>query len=291
MKITLGTAQIGFNYGIKNNYKKIKLKETNKILNSLSKLDINYIDTAHGYGNAEKILGNFDLKNKKLITKLPKLDLRKNINNQINYFINLSLNNLNKKSIYALLLHNSEQILSLKGKQIFNQLQILKKNGKVKKIGYSLYSPNSLHTIINKKLIPDIVQIPYNILDQRFEENNFLTKLKKYKIEIHARSVFLQGLLLMKFDNLHNYFDKYKSTLNNFQYLANELKLTNFELALYYVLQNSSIDNVVIGVDSYKNLHQIIKAKEKFIKYKLKKIIFNEYDFKKKLSNPTYWKI
>ena len=102
IKIALGTAQIGIKYGIKNKFKKVKEKESSLIINNLKKHNINYIDTARYYGNAEEIIGNNNTAKIKIITKIPKLDLRKNIKNQINNYLYTSLIKL-KKIKYMLL--------------------------------------------------------------------------------------------------------------------------------------------------------------------------------------------
>ena len=104
IKIALGTAQIGIKYGIKNKFKKVKEKESSLIINNLKKHNINYIDTARYYGNAEEIIGNNNTAKIKIITKIPKLDLSKNIKNQFNNYLYISLIKLKKNKIYAALL-------------------------------------------------------------------------------------------------------------------------------------------------------------------------------------------
>ena len=137
MNITLGTVNFGIKYGVKSKSKVSEL-EAHKILNSLPAFKIKYIDTARGYGDSEKIIGESKNKSINIITKLPKFDLRKNIKKQIINNAKTSLSNLNRKEIYGLLLHNSDQLLSPKGKEIYNELKFLKLKGVVKKIGFSL---------------------------------------------------------------------------------------------------------------------------------------------------------
>ena len=106
-----------------------------------------------------------------------------------------------KKKIYGVLIQNAEILLRLKGKEILSSLFKLKKLGFFKKIGISIYDFKTLETILNKKLKIDFVQLPYNVFDQRFSNKRLINKLKKRKVEIHARSIFLQGLLVAQ--NIH----------------------------------------------------------------------------------------
>ena len=106
-----------------------------------------------------------------------------------------SLKRLNVQSLHGLLLHNSKDLLSDKGKMLVDSLKKIKSNGLVNKIGVSVYAPSEFDRIFDLIKI-DIVQAPLNIIDRRFETSGLLTKLYN-GIEIHIRSVFLQGLLLM----------------------------------------------------------------------------------------------
>ena len=200
-KIILGSANFTNQYGVRKKY--ISKPRIKNILKYAEKHGINFIDTANDYGKSEETLGINQAKNFKIISKLSKID--KNIPNVKKYIekkFSKTLSRTNQKSIYGYLVHNSEDLLSSKGKIIIKTLRSLKKKNKIKKIGVSVYEVNELKKILTF-FKPDIVQIPINILNQNFLKNNFLKKIKKYGIEIHVRSVFLQGLLLD--DNASNF--------------------------------------------------------------------------------------
>ncbi len=291
IKIALGTAQIGIKYGIKNKFKKIKEKESSLIINNLKKHNINYIDTARYYGNAEEIIGNNNTAKIKIITKIPKLDLRKNVKNQINNHLYTSLIKLKKNKIYAALLHDENQIKSKKGKIILEELQKLKYKKLVSKVGISLYDPKTIYELNRMKFIPDIVQIPYSIMDRRFDKDNLLNKLKKQNIEIHVRSIFLQGLLLMNLNNLDFYFKNFKSDLMKIHKIAESYRISVKELCFFFVLQNKNIDLLIIGIDNFNQLKELKNIKKKFQKYKYKNFKFKITDYKMKFILPSKWKL
>ena len=171
MKLVLGSAQFGNNYGLVNG-RKILLSEIRKIEKIVSKSNIRYIDTSINYGDSEKIIGNSRLKKLNIITKLklPKGNI--NINRWVRYKLNLSLKRLKVKKIYGILVHDVNDVLKKNGKKYLKILYYFKKEGIIKNIGLSVYRPTDLKKIW-KYWKPDIVQCPFNIFDHRF-----LKKLK-----------------------------------------------------------------------------------------------------------------
>ena len=102
---------------------------------------------------------------------------------------------MKRNEIYCLMFHNTEIIKDKK--KITNLINYVKEKLKIRKIGISVYSPNEVRRVM-KFFKPDIIQFPINIFDQSFLEKNFLFHLSKKGIELHARSIFLQGLLLQE---------------------------------------------------------------------------------------------
>jgi len=134
----------------------------------------------------------------------------------------------------------------------------------------------------------DLIQLPVNILDQSLISDGSLVKLKKHGVEVHARSVFLQGLLLMEENLIPSYFLPIKKNLDAFKNLARELSLTKLELALGYVASIDEIDKIVVGVNTLSQLQEIIKAtqlKTNFEEYR--NISINNSNY----TNPSLWRI
>ena len=201
MKIAIGSANLGTRYGLFGK-KKFRIKEILKVEKLLPKSKIEFVDTAHQYKRSEEIIGKTKLKKLNIITKI-KLPEQSHlsVNKLVNKIISKSLKRLNTKSIYSILVHDYRDLMGKKGKEFLKELTILKQNGLVKKIGISIYAPDDLKKIW-KFWKPDLVQIPINLFDHRIIKSKWLNILKKNKIQIFARSCFLQGLLIGNYNSL-----------------------------------------------------------------------------------------
>lgn len=260
MKIVIGSAQFGNSYGISNKIGKVLPSEVDKILNIARTYNIDTIDTAISYGNSESVLGNVGVSDFKIITKLPQLpenlaDMQGWIEKQIEG----SLNRLDKNSIHALLVHNSESLEGKAGQMLGLVLDRLKSSGIIKKIGVSIYNPSALEKIMQNANI-DIVQAPFNIVDTCINSSGFLDILCKKGIEVHARSVFLQGLLLMDRNDIPKKFERWSKLWNYWHDNLNNYNLDSLTQCISFVNSFSRIDRMVIGVETADQLQQIIDA-------------------------------
>lgn len=262
-KLALGTAQFGMSYGVANQNGKIKLEDIKDILKLAKEKNIDLVDTAIAYGDSEKIIGNIGILDFKFVSKLPLFPKKEDANviSWVDDQIKLSLKRLRIKSLYGLLIHRSEDLLGGTGKKIVNALNKLKAKGIVKKIGISIYDPSELKKLTDLIKV-DIIQAPLNIIDQRFINSGWLSKLYKSDVEVHIRSVFLQGLLLMSKKNRPQKFNRWKSLWKIWHEWLNDNKITALEATIRYALSIKKISKVIVGVDSKKQLQQIILASE-----------------------------
>ena len=282
MKLAVGTVKFGTNYGLINK-KKIYLNEIKKISKFIhSKINnINLIDTAFSYGKSHKIIGRTKLNKLKIVTKIRFLS-----KNKINYF-NKNIDNLLKdlrvNKIYGLLFHDVKDAIN---KSYLKLLLDLKKKKIIKKIGVSIYSPNDLKIIL-KLWKPDIVQVPFNIFDQRLVKSGYLDLLKKLKIEIHVRSCFLQGLLVNYDRNKKKFkkFQKWSDLLESWSGWCRNNNISKFEACLQFIKNYKKIDYLVVGFDNLKQLKEIIYTLDK----KEIKITNKFYSSDLKLIDPRKW--
>ena len=283
-KIGIGTLQFGFDYGVANKTGKLKTKEIIEIKKIAQKNHISIVDTAHAYGDCEKRLGKINFNKFDIVTKLPATKPDSNAYKWATSSIQKALKNLKVKKVYGMHVHTTKYLLGKSGKQIYKALDDYKKKGIIKKIGVSVYTIDELNLILKKFKI-DLVLLPFNILDQRTIHMKTLKKLKKMGIEIHTRSTFLQGLLVLKKNEIPNKFEKWKPLLNKWDNLAKKLKKHKFEICLQYALSNPYIDKVILGIDSAKQFKQII-SKARFLKLDVKKL-----DASKEINliNPSKW--
>jgi aryl-alcohol dehydrogenase-like predicted oxidoreductase len=261
MKLVIGSAQLGMRYGLFNN-KKISFKEFKKIEKLVLKSKINFIDTATSYGESEKIIGNSKLKNLHIITKI-KIPNKKNINikNWLLKEISKSLSKLKIKKIYGVLIHNYKDLLGKHGKNYLFSLQELKKKKIIKKIGISIYEPQEIKKIWNFWK-PDIIQVPFNIIDNRILNSGWINILKKFKVKIYARSIFLQGLLVNQ-DNSFKINKDYKILLNKYMNWCYKNNISLIHGCLHFVKQFKKIDYLVVGFNNYIQLKEIIDVFKK----------------------------
>lgn len=263
MKLGIGTVQFGCDYGISNKNGQTKLADIEKILQFALEHNIDVIDTAQAYGTSESVLGNFDLSKFKVVTKVLE-----------NGSLYDSLEKLKLDKVYALLLHHEGLI----NDNSWKVLQKYKSENLVKKIGISVYSPKVLNNIIDNYNI-DIVQIPFNILDQRFTD--ILPKLKEKNIEVHSRSTFLQGLLLMDTKDINPYF-------NEIVGLLKRLPTDKLHTAIQFVKNNKYIDKMIVGTTNVKEFQEI------YDNYLKNDVHINYSEFRlddEKYVNPSNWRL
>ena len=261
-KIILGSANFDQVYGIKKNF--IKRKEIKKLLNIALKNKIKTIDTSPLYNKSEKIIGLINSNRFGIISKIPQKPeniKKKNINKWIIKKVMNSLKNLKIEKFECLLLHDAKSLLSEYGNEIYKSMNNIKKNGLTKKIGISIYDFNILSKILKKFKI-DLIQAPFNIFDQRLVKTGWLEKIKKRKIEIHVRSIFLQGILLLQYNQLPKKLKKFKKDWTKWENWLKKNKLKPLQACLSFVLKQNKLDGIVIGYNNNYQLKQILKLKK-----------------------------
>ena len=290
-QLGLGTVQWGLPYGVsrKQNAPPVAESKVSEILAEAAKQGIVFLDTGTLYGKAESILGENSLVNFKVITKTPKFSSLVITNEQVALLANAchrSLANLRVTKLYGLLVHDADDLLVPGGHLLVSALQKLKKDGFVEKIGVSIYEQRQIDALLNI-FTPDILQVPFNVMDQRLSTNGTLADLKIRKIEIHARSVFLQGLLLMPIDQIPAYFDPYRDALELWHNAVVKHGLTPSEAALSFVLSSPYIDVVLLGVESPEQ----VRANTNIFK-ELRRFVPPDFNcLSPLLTNPSLWKI
>lgn len=259
MKIALGTAAFGLDYGVANNSGRVRNTAVKEILAAASSLGIDVLDTATAYGCSEEVLGNNGVDEFKIVTKLPpSTDSNLKLFSWVNLCVNQSLANLKVDSLYGLLLHRPLELLESNGQAFYDALVDLKKQGLVQKIGISVYGPEDLAQLANFEF--DLVQAPMNILDQRIKDSGWLTQMKANGVEVHIRSVFLQGLLLMTDEQRPDYFKPWRPLLSTYDAWIQEQGLTPLQACLGFLNSHTEIDKIVVGVNTAQQLQEIISA-------------------------------
>jgi aryl-alcohol dehydrogenase-like predicted oxidoreductase len=254
LKLALGTAQFGFDYGINNKKGKIPKKEVFQILSYAAAQNIDTLDTASSYGNSETVIGEYVKKNKadfKIVSKCPSV-----CSEGAKKILQQSLERLSLKKIYGYLIHNFNGFVQ--NPAFYSELRSLKEQGKIQKTGFSLYYPKEVDYLLEKKVPFDLLQVPYSVFDQRFTK--LFPQLKQKNIEIHVRSVFLQGLVFKHHDELKSKLGKISGKLQELHALSEDMKIPVSALCINFALLNDNIDKVIVGVDDLKNLQENVAA-------------------------------
>lgn len=262
MKLALGTVQFGLNYGIANTSGRVSNKAADTVLQHATRSCIDTLDTAIAYGESESVLGSLGIQAWKVVSKLPAVpDDCRDVGRWVNEQALGSLNRLGVTRLHGLLLHRPGQLLENMGPSLYAALQSLKAQGLVGKIGISVYGPAELDSLFGKYTF-DLVQAPLNILDRSLVDSGWANQLKDAGVEVHTRSAFLQGLLLMPASMRPSKFDRWSDIWAEWDRWLSTVGLSPLQACLRYVNALDSIDRVVVGVDTVAQLEEIIEAAE-----------------------------
>lgn len=285
-KIILGTVQMGLLYGINNTTGRVSFDESQNILSNAYHAGIRILDTAETYGNAHQIIGNFHRLNPSnifnVITKIPPSDNLIDIEDRIVRY----LNELSVSHIEGLMFHSFQSYINHKGS--FAKLIKLKKDGFFKQLGVSIYTNDELHALLKDDEI-DLIQLPFNLLDNFTIRGELMLEAKRKGKTIHTRSAFLQGLLFKNPMDKHPMVQALQHQLLTIQDILSEQGTSMTSLALGYCLSQSCIDQVLIGVDSVKQLETNLEASNYQIDKKLIQRINEIQTDNLDLLNPSLW--
>jgi aryl-alcohol dehydrogenase-like predicted oxidoreductase len=263
LKLGLGTAQFGLDYGVANRRGQTPVDEVRGILVEAARRGVGLIDTASLYGTSEEALGKAlpTGHSFRIVTKTGKFDRGFGAAEAraLEGSFRASLRKLDVPSTYGLLVHQADDLLTADGERLMDCLQSIKAANLVSKVGVSVYTGEQAMAVLARHAV-DIVQLPLSLLDQRSILRGELRALKAAGVEIHARSVFLQGLLLMDPETLPPYFDPVRPTLASFRAAAAARGLTALQAALAFVQSRPEVDHFVVGVCDLPQFLEILEA-------------------------------
>lgn len=264
MRLGIGTAQFGLEYGISNTVGRVSVEEVRRILTRANELGIEDIDTAAAYGDSEAALGAaMDERSVfRIVTKtgvISPAEVDASAVQRIVETFRRSLERLRRPSVYALLVHRAADLIGDGAKLLWAGLEKLKENGLCQRIGVSVYGVEELQKI-RERFPVDIVQVAVNVFDQRWPQSGWLKRLRDAGVEIHARSIFLQGLLLMDHQSLPSYFAPWKREFSAYAAFRQRKSWNPLEAALKFIRAIQEIDCVVLGVHSLSHIEEIHAA-------------------------------
>ena len=284
-RLALGTVQFGLPYGVANQQGQVSLPEAAAILTCARKAGLDTLDTAMVYGNSEERLGQIGVQDWKLISKLPALpEQALAVERWVEEAVAICLGRLRVSSLYGLLLHRPADLLTSQGTILYKSLVNLKQRGWVKKIGVSVYDPEELTTLYPQFSF-DLVQAPFNGFDQRLVTSGWLARLQQDGVEVHGRSLFLQGLLLMPPEQRPLKFRRWQPLWDAWDSWLAETQISPLQACLGCAWHQTSLDRLVVGVDSLSHLQEILAVLGDSLPLWPDHISSNDMD----LVNPARW--
>ena len=269
-KLTLGTVQLGMNYGIANKTGKPSIKKAFEILDTAIKGGINSFDTANKYGNSEEVLGKYfsssNCKMKEpLVTTKFSIDTSQGIDSssierQIYGYVENSLETLKLQKIPVYMLHYPPKYI--KYCDIIPQiLKRLKDEGLIEKAGISVYNYPEVGELLQNELY-EAVQLPMNIFDLRMLHTGILDKLKNTGRIVFVRSVFLQGLFFMDPEKMPESLMSTSRYLKDIHELAQHENLSVAQLALSFIRDMEGVTSLVLGAETPEQVADNIRLME-----------------------------
>ena len=261
MKLGLGTVEFAAKTG--KHALQVSRDEARRILEIAQQARIPLLDTAQQAGDSEEVLADCLSPNQafKIVAKAPAFSTDFVVGHhadQLEKSLRQTLATLGKEKVYALMIGSDQGLFATQGDKLFRRMQALKEQGLIEKIGVSVANGAQIDRLLSHSL-PDIVQLPLNVLDQRLLQGGQLHRLKEKHVEIHVRDMFLQGVLLDP-THLHPWFWPIRKQMNSYHDFLIQEGLTPMEGALNFVTSLPEVDFALVGVQSAQQLEEIIAA-------------------------------
>lgn len=264
MRLGLGTVQFGTDYGVSNPGGKTSPADATAILAEAAQAGVEVIDTAPLYESSETVLGELLPAGHRfrIVTKTPGFPGRAVPPGAVEASFASSLERMRQNSLYGLLVHHADDLLGPDGDALYRALAAIKDSGSVRKIGASVYDARQLDALLERYPL-DLVQAPLNVFDQRLLRSGHLKRLKDKGVEVHARSVFLQGLLLMAPEAVPPRLDRARGPLAAYRGHLAQVGLSPLEACLAWAFAQDEVDTVLCGVNTPAHLREILDVVEK----------------------------
>lgn len=286
MKVALGTVQFGTDYGAFGDPAQVSRSQARQILSLAHAAGIDTLDTAAAYGDAEIVLGDLEASRQfRVVTKVPSLSDEPEPSIAIEASIDRSLNDLKVGQLDGLMFHRASDLLGPNGFTNWQTVDAARDLGKVGLVGVSVYSPEEALAVLDRYPIT-LIQLPFNVFDQRALQSGLFDILVARGVEIHVRSALLQGFAVSQPDALPVNLARHAPALARFQRQAADAGLTQLEAAIGFALAQEQIARVVVGVRTADELSEILDAaKARWPSLDLSSCASDDQT----LINPSFW--
>jgi aryl-alcohol dehydrogenase-like predicted oxidoreductase len=258
-QLALGTVQFGMRYGIANTCGRLGKDEVARVLQTARAAGIDMLDTAIAYGDAETVLGEVGIDEWRVVTKLPPVpEGTADVTGWMEAQLTASLSRLGMARLHGALLHAPDQLKGPRSVEIGRGLAELGRRGFAERVGVSVQHPDDDLPAVLRQMEPGIVQCPYSILDQALVSNGWAARLREMNCEVHVRSAFLQGLLVMPPAARPKWAGSYGDIWQGWDRWLELQGIGAVEACLRHVRSARDIDFAVVGVDNATQLEALI---------------------------------
>jgi aryl-alcohol dehydrogenase-like predicted oxidoreductase len=298
--LTLGAVQFGMNYGIANKTGRPTRKEVFEILDIARDAGVNVLDTAYAYGESEKVLGEWlsgraDRDAILVATKLPEIEGFADMSegeakSKIAEVLSTSLRRLRLERVFLYLLHRAEHMTCRDG-LVMRHLDSLRREGLVEHVGVSVYTPEEALLALSVEGV-SAVQVPCSVFDQRLRRSGFLERAQRQGVAVFARSVFLQGLILMPVGDVPAHLDEIAPYKRGFERLCREAGRSVAEVAFLFSRAEEGVTSVLVGVDNVAQMRANVElaARPPLSPDLLEKVRESFCSIPERLVNPARWR-
>lgn len=263
MKLGLGTAQFGLDYGVSNPAGRTPSGEVARIVAHARAAGVRVLDTAPAYGDAESVLGEVGVEGFDVVTKTPGFGRPLDAGDGAALVASMqaSLSRLRIDVAYGVLVHGRGDLGRPGAKNLAHALVECKGRGLVVKTGVSAYTAEEIE--VAREVLGDgleLVQVPLNVFDQRLLRSGLLERLHADGVEVHIRSVFLQGLLLMAPEDVPESLARVRPMIGAWRAAAAAAGVTPLEGALGFLAGLPDVSTAVCGVNDVAQLRELLDA-------------------------------
>lgn len=255
-RLAIGTVQFGTSYGVSNTAGQVPQAEAGAILADAAARGVDLLDTAPAYGEAEEVLGRLRPLTEafRIVTKT--LGLREGGLGGVLGGARASLERLGRRQGDVLLVHAAADLRTADGPALWQALRSLQGEGLYRAIGISAYVDDDPLDLA-ARFRPDVMQLPVSFLDQRLVKDGALSRLADLGIEIHARSVFLQGLVFLDPARLPPRLAHAAPLLEERAFRIAAARASTLSAALHFALNRPEIARIVVGVTSLSEWREV----------------------------------
>jgi len=266
VRLGLGAAQFGLDYGVSNRSGRTPPAEVRNILSLAAERGLALIDTAPGYGDSESVLGECLPRNHGFLISTKIKPMRTDVITSehletVRKMFAESLARLRQDHVHAVLIHHVEDLLVDGGDALMQLLEGFRERGLIDHIGVSIYEAREMDELAERFEL-GVLQVPVSVVDQRLIQGDDIGRWAGAGTDIHARSVFLQGFLLMAPDQLPPALRHHAPMLERFRHFARENDCLPAHIALKFIDSQKDIASAIVGVNTAAQLEQLLAFEE-----------------------------